>query len=260
MGSLRNRCGWDMAGGRLGRRALLGLGTCLLAAMVPRPACALPPEGLRLVEGATTFHQVRRELPYSVITLRLRNEGQMPIEAMRLLISFSSRPLQDVLTGASRERLLPLKPPLMPGGERVVTMTERGTKLHSALKITEVLPALHVTLNGVPVALDPPLFIRGGQVYGPIADLARPIGWRVEWSEAWQTAAITSQTGAVVLQLGSGRAVAAGSIIDLGAEARDVRGKMIVPLRHVLVALGAAVAYDEPRNRVRVEFPQRGAG
>ena len=107
--------------------------------------------------------------------------------------------------------------------------------------------------NGQPVG-EP--FIEGNRTYLPVRVISEDLGYKVDWTQATQTATITKGKTIVEITIGKSQALVNGvkKNIDVqngvvsDTKARIVGGRTYVPVRFIAEAMGDKVDYRQPSN------------
>lgn len=227
----------------------------VISLAVVTEACALPPSAIDVLEGAITFTPDPQGGGTSEISLKVRNEADVPLESIRVRMTFSRRPIKALRRLAWRCRVVCFQPPLCPGTERTVEFQEINTSLHSRIQIVSVKPCLRIALNGQRADLDPQPFLWEDTVVGPIGDIALGLGMHTSWSEEWSLATVVSRDHVLVLQIRSELGVLDAELFGLPCGIRLVDGNAIGPVAEVFRRLGARVYYDAGRNLLNVTYP-----
>ncbi|NSW55559.1 MAG: hypothetical protein HPY44_06065 [Armatimonadetes bacterium] len=235
-------------------RNVLAVSALLIAGAVG----ALPVSNLRVLQGSVDYRPGRGGPGSSVIRLELQNLSQVPLEGLRLRMVFRRTPVPADVTEGWRARYVAFDPPLKPGETRTVTVSETGTALHSRIEITRLFPLLQVTVRGQALQSEIAPYLWQGSVHGAVAEIARALGWRTEWSDAWAMASIIGPAHALVLQENSHSAAIDGKLLRLPGKMRVARGNLVGPLAVPLRAMGLTVEYDEDLNTLNIDRPAQG--
>ncbi|MGB9826825.1 MAG: stalk domain-containing protein, partial [Desulfofundulus sp.] len=125
---------------------------------------------------------------------------------------------------------------------------ERG--LADAILVLRQVP---VYLNGSRIFFDVPPVVDGGRILVPMRGIFEVLGATVHWDE--KTGTVTATRGGCTISLtpGKGEALVDGRTVPLDAPARVVEGRVMVPLRLVGQALGAAVTWQDAPPAVIIE-------
>jgi hypothetical protein len=230
-----------------------------LLIVIAAVAGALPVSNLRVVQGSVDYQPGRGGGGSSVIRLEVQNLSGAPLEGLRLRMVFNRTPVPADVTDGWRARFVPFDPPLQPGETRTFTASEPATALHSRIEITRLFPLLQVTVRGQVLRTEIAPYLWQGSVHGAVAEIARALGWRTEWSDAWAMAGIIGPVHALVLQENSHYAAVDGRLLRLPGGVRVVRGNLVGPLAVPLRAMGLTVEYDEDLNMLHIDPPAQGS-
>lgn len=131
----------------------------------------------------------------------------------------------------------------------VVTPADTGVK--AVFKIGEA----KYTINGVETAMDAPPYIdAANRTMVPIRFVANAMGIsdsQITWDQATQTATIFGNN-VVTIKMGSNQIVVNGTAIGMDTVAVNKDGRIFVPVRFIVNALGASVAWDQDTKEVTV--------
>lgn len=103
---------------------------------------------------------------------------------------------------------------------------------------------IRVMVDGEPVFFDQPPITVGGRVLVPLRGVFERLGALVQWDPRTNSVAAVGGGNEVQLVIGSRRAAVNGSVVLLDVPAMLVGGRILVPLRFIGEALGAAVDWD----------------
>jgi hypothetical protein len=101
-----------------------------------------------------------------------------------------------------------------------------------------------IILDGQAVASDAPPVVSGARILVPLRGVFERLGARVAFDSRSGVATARSARSFVSLRAGARRAFVNGSAVTLDTPAREVAGRIEVPLRFVAQALGAAVDFN----------------
>lgn len=124
-----------------------------------------------------------------------------------------------------------------------------------ALPVSARSPAISVTVNGAPLALDVPPVVRDGHTLVPFRAIAEELNVNVRWDAAAQTVRATDAIHTLRLRIGHRTAELNGAAIPVGAPPTIVDGRTLIPLRVFGEAFGCGVAWDENSRRVSITSP-----
>ncbi len=112
---------------------------------------------------------------------------------------------------------------------------------------------IQIVINGSPVALAAPAFMRGGQVMIPAIRVFESFGSAAVWRAAERTLLITNRTGLMIrLRIGDPLAQVNGQARPLPTPAMLVGGQPFVPAHPLFMMLGAWVRFDEASRTLHV--------
>lgn len=114
--------------------------------------------------------------------------------------------------------------------------------------------AISVTINGVPVKVDPAPFVEGGRTYVPVRAVLEAYG--VD-SIGWESPNVLVSRGATNLRIpvGENRVIKNGTAVQTDAAAMIKDGRTCLPIRAVIEALGGTVGWDANTRTVIITKP-----
>jgi Copper amine oxidase N-terminal domain len=115
--------------------------------------------------------------------------------------------------------------------------------------------AVAVTVNGAPIALNPPPTERAGRVFVPLRGVFENLGATVVYDNG--TINATGRGHNVSLKIGSQQAIVDGQQQMVDVAPFIIGASTYVPLRFVSQALGATVNYNQSNNSVAISAPGR---
>jgi len=105
---------------------------------------------------------------------------------------------------------------------------------------------ISIIINGLPLQLDTPPLLQEGRLLVPVRPVAEALQARVAWNEATGSVLIKTEQTRIILEPGIKEAVHDGKRVALDVFVqRSSNGRIMVPLRFLAEALGAAVVWDE---------------
>jgi hypothetical protein len=117
-------------------------------------------------------------------------------------------------------------------------------------------PAPMVYLDTGPLSFDVQPANVNGRLLVPMRVIFETLGAVIDrWDGATQTVYARKGGISIVLQVGNATAFVNGRPFPLDAPPANLRGRILVPLRFVSEALGAAVAWDGTNRRVLIDSP-----
>jgi hypothetical protein len=126
--------------------------------------------------------------------------------------------------------------------------------LAAAVVLGSLAPALasapSIVIDGSSLPADVPALVADGRVLVPLRGVFERLGAAVSYDAASQTAAASMDGRLVQVTVGSSTAYVDGKRYDLDVGAREVAGRVMIPLRFVAQSLGVRVDYDGPSNTV----------
>lgn len=111
---------------------------------------------------------------------------------------------------------------------------------------------IRVFINGYQPTLDVPPFISEGKTFVPLRGVFEALNAKVSWDEAKQEATITKDMLTLVVPLNQDFALKNGEQIALDTPAQIVNGRVMVPVRFIVEALGEKVEWDPVDYAVRI--------
>jgi len=117
------------------------------------------------------------------------------------------------------------------------------------------VPATRVSILGHIVDFEgqPPLHT-GGRVFVPVRGVFTLMGFEPEWHQASQTATLFDGVNTIVITVGASVFTVNGRVISLQEPARNMGGRILIPLRAVAEAVGGTANWDGD-NRIAVITP-----
>lgn len=114
--------------------------------------------------------------------------------------------------------------------------------------------AISVTINGIPVKVDPAPFVEGGRTYVPVRAVLEAYG--VD-SIGWEAPNVLVSRGATNLRIpvGENRVIKNGTAVQTDAAAMIKDGRTCLPIRAVIEALGGTVGWDANTRTVIITKP-----
>ena len=125
------------------------------------------------------------------------------------------------------------------------------TYLHHFQQVS-VEAEIRLFINGYQPTLDVPPFISEGKTFVPLRGVFESLNALVSWDEAKQEAAITKDKLTLVVPLNQNFALKNGEQIALDTPAQIVNGRVMVPVRFIVEALGEKVEWDPEDYAVRI--------
>jgi len=117
-------------------------------------------------------------------------------------------------------------------------------------------PAPQIYLDTGPLSFDVQPANINGRLLVPMRVIFEALGAIVDrWDGLTQTVYAHKGGITIVLQVGNATALVNGRPFTLDAPPANIRGRILVPLRFVSEALGAAVSWDGPNWRVLIDSP-----
>ena len=107
-----------------------------------------------------------------------------------------------------------------------------------------------IVIDGSSLPGDVPALVSGDHVLVPLRGVFERLGAHVDFDAATQTASATLNGMLVQVVIGSRTARVNGSERTLDTPAREVAGRVMIPLRFVAESLGISVDYDTPSDTV----------
>jgi len=107
-----------------------------------------------------------------------------------------------------------------------------------------------IVIDGQPLSSDVPALAVGDHVLVPLRGVFEAIGAAVSYDARRRIAVVGTTARTVEVPLNGTLAIVAGRRVALDVPAREVAGRIEVPLRFVAQSLGAAVDYDTQTNSV----------
>lgn len=132
---------------------------------------------------------------------------------------------------------------------KVVNRPSDGTErnIHNGLAIIVGIP---VYLNGQQLYFDVPPQIINGRTMVPFRKIFEALGAQVDYDAKTKTVKATKDGRVVQLVLGAKEALVDGKSYTLDVPAMELKGRTLVPLRFVSVALGGTVEWTSDRKVV----------
>lgn len=113
-----------------------------------------------------------------------------------------------------------------------------------------------IIINNAVVSFDAPPVIENGRTLVPLRKVFEVINAGVVWNEKDQTVAVTKGDTKILVTVGSDSAYVGKALYKLDVKPKIISSRVYVPLRFVLEALNAKVAWNGTENEVLI-FTQR---
>jgi len=125
---------------------------------------------------------------------------------------------------------------------------------HAAAAQVRELPTTRVTVNGVPLALDPqnPAIEVNSRILVPMRIILQALGAEVDWNDATQTVTADLPGYAVVLRIGDNRATINDELQFLDVMPMLYNTRTYLPIRFCGESVGATVDYDAVSGNVTI--------
>ena len=117
----------------------------------------------------------------------------------------------------------------------------------------EPLEPGQIVSQRVQFRFDTPLVIRHGRILVPVRALTAAYGAEVTWDEEDHTVTVELEDKVLVIDLDTGEATLNGEEVSLDVPPMLMNGRMVLPLRFVLEAMGFSVSYDRASGIVEIE-------
>lgn len=108
------------------------------------------------------------------------------------------------------------------------------------------------TVNGLPITVDQPPYVKNGRALVPLRFLGEILGATVNWDNDNRTASLNLNGREVKVTIDSIRAMIDDDETTLDVPAEIKEGRTFIPLRFVSEALGYSVEYNDYTQRVKV--------
>lgn len=108
------------------------------------------------------------------------------------------------------------------------------------------------TVNGLPITIDQPPYVKNGRALVPLRFLGEILGAKVDWDNDNQTAGLNLDGNEVKVKIGSLTAMINGSETSLDVPAEINNGRVFIPLKFVIAAFGYSIDYNDYTQRIRV--------
>lgn len=117
----------------------------------------------------------------------------------------------------------------------------------------EPLEPGQIVSQRVQFRFDTPPVIRHGRILVPVRALTAAYGAEVTWDEEDHTVTVELEDKVLVIDLDTGEATLNGEEVSLDVPPMLMNGRMVLPLRFVLEAMGFSVSYDRASGIVEIE-------
>lgn len=130
------------------------------------------------------------------------------------------------------------------------------TTLLSITMTTPVFAGVDISIDGTPVNFTTstgyPIMDNNGRTLVPLRVAMEAYGCTVNWNEPTKTAIVEKDGSVVTIVTGESYMHVNGVRVANDAEAKIIDGRVYLPIRAVLEALGASVSWDEAGNSITV--------
>lgn len=101
-----------------------------------------------------------------------------------------------------------------------------------------------VLLNGKGLTLEPAPILENGRCLVALRPVLEAMGWQVSWNQERQEVTVSSSGNIIIIKARASTALVNAQNIPLGAEARLVADRILVPLRFIAEVCGAELQWD----------------
>lgn len=109
-----------------------------------------------------------------------------------------------------------------------------------------------ITLDGVEMSLEEPVYIIEGRTLVPVRYIFEPLGLEVTWDAENFIASGIKEGLDIKMPIGSTEATVNGEVIELDVAARIINSRTYVPIRFVAESTGAEVGWDQETYTVSI--------
>lgn len=135
----------------------------------------------------------------------------------------------------------------------LAALNREMARIRSMQEGLEPLEPGQIVSQRVRFRFDTPPVIRHGRILVPVRALTAAYGAEVTWDEEDHTVTVEMEDKVLVIDLDTGEATLNGEEVSLDVPPMLMNGRMVLPLRFVLEAMGFSVNYDRASGIVEIE-------
>lgn len=110
-----------------------------------------------------------------------------------------------------------------------------------------------IVLDGRPLSIAVPAIDENGRTLIPVREFFAELDAAVNWDQDTQTVTVTGADKEIKLTIGQDTAVVNGQAVNLDTPPRVIDGRIMAPLRFVVEAIGASVAWDAETHEINIQ-------